>query len=45
MPLTYVVNVYSDMSLYKGHLGSRGAKHLVWFYNLGACSLSNCLVL
>ena len=28
MPLTYVVNVYSDMSLSKGHLGSRGAKHL-----------------
>ena len=27
-PLTYVVNVYSDMSLSKGHLGSRGAKHL-----------------
>ena len=26
--LTYVVNVYSDMSLSKGHLGSRGAKHL-----------------
>ena len=25
---TYVVNVYSDMSLSKGHLGSRGAKHL-----------------
>ena len=24
MPLTYVVNVYSDMSLSKGHLGSRG---------------------
>ena len=28
MPLTYVVNDYSDMSLSKGHLGSRGAKHL-----------------
>ena len=28
MPFTYVVNVYSDMSLSKGHLGSRGAKHL-----------------
>ena len=27
MPFTYVVNVYSDMSLSKGHLGSRG-KHL-----------------
>ena len=26
MPLTYVVNVYSDMSLSKGHLGSRGGK-------------------
>ena len=25
MPFTYVVNVYSDMSLSKGHLGSRGA--------------------
>ena len=24
MPLTYVVDVYSDMSLSKGHLGSRG---------------------
>ena len=24
MPFTYVVNVYSDMSLIKGHLGSRG---------------------
>ena len=24
MSLTYVVNVYSDMSLSKGHLGSRG---------------------
>ena len=24
MPLTYVVNVYSDMSLSKGDLGSRG---------------------
>ena len=24
MPFTYVVNVYSDMSLSKGHLGSRG---------------------
>ena len=23
MPFTYVVNVYSDMSLSKGHLGSR----------------------
>ena len=28
MPLTYVVIVYSDMSLSKGHLGSRGGKHL-----------------
>ena len=28
MPFTYVVNVYSGMSLSKGHLGSRGAKHL-----------------
>ena len=28
MPLTYVVNVYSDMSLSKGHLGSRGGGHL-----------------
>ena len=28
MPFTYVVNVYSDMSLSKGHLGSRGGKHL-----------------
>ena len=28
MPFTYVVNVYSDMLLSKGHLGSRGAKHL-----------------
>ena len=28
MPFTYVVNVYSDMSLSKGHLGSRGRKHL-----------------
>ena len=26
MPFTYVVNVYSDMSLSKGHLGSRGGK-------------------
>ena len=26
MPFTYVVNVYRDMSLSKGHLGSRGAK-------------------
>ena len=24
MPFTYVVNVYSDMSLSKEHLGSRG---------------------
>ena len=24
MPFTYVVKVYSDMSLSKGHLGSRG---------------------
>ena len=24
MPFTYVFNVYSDMSLSKGHLGSRG---------------------
>ena len=24
MPFTYVVNVYSDMSLSKGHLGSGG---------------------
>ena len=24
MPFTYVVNVYLDMSLSKGHLGSRG---------------------
>ena len=24
MPFTYVVNVYSDMSLSKGRLGSRG---------------------
>ena len=24
IPFTYVVNVYSDMSLSKGHLGSRG---------------------
>ena len=30
MPLTYVVNVYSDMSLSKGHLGSKwgGGGHL-----------------
>ena len=28
MPFTYVVNVESDMSLSKGHLGSRGEKHL-----------------
>ena len=28
MPFTDVVNVYSDMSLSKGHLGSRGGKHL-----------------
>ena len=30
MPFTYVVNVYSDISLSKGHLGSRGGgrKHL-----------------
>ena len=32
MPFTHVVNVYSDMSLSKGHLGSRGGggggKHL-----------------
>ena len=26
MPFTYVVNVYGDMSLSKGHLGSRGGK-------------------
>ena len=26
MPFTYVVNVYSDMSLSKGHLGSRGGE-------------------
>ena len=26
MPFTYVVNVYSNMSLSKGHLGSRGGK-------------------
>ena len=26
MPFTYVVNVYSEMSLSKGHLGSRGGK-------------------
>ena len=26
MPFTYVVNVYSDMSLSKRHLGSRGGK-------------------
>ena len=26
MPFTYVVNVYSDMSLSKRHLGSRGSK-------------------
>ena len=26
MPLTYVVNVYSDMSLSKGDLGSRGGE-------------------
>ena len=25
MPFTYAVNVYSDMSLSKGHLGSTGA--------------------
>ena len=25
MPFTYVVNVYSDMSLSKEHLGSRGS--------------------
>ena len=24
MPFTYVINVYSDMSLSKGHLESRG---------------------
>ena len=24
MPFTYIVNVYSDMPLSKGHLGSRG---------------------
>ena len=24
MPFTYVINIYSDMSLSKGHLGSRG---------------------
>ena len=28
MPFTYVVNVYSHMSLSKGHLGSRGGKYL-----------------
>ena len=27
-PFTYVIYVYSDMSLSKGHLGSRGGKHL-----------------
>ena len=27
MPFTYLVNVYSDMSLSKGHLGSRSWKH------------------
>ena len=26
MPFTYLVNVYSDMSLSKGHLGSSGGK-------------------
>ena len=26
MPFTYVVNVYSDMSLSKGHLGCRGGE-------------------
>ena len=26
MPFTYVVNVYRDMSLSKGHLGSWGGK-------------------
>ena len=26
MPFTYVVNVYSDMSLFKGHLGSGGGE-------------------
>ena len=30
MPLTYVVNVYSDMSLSKGHIGSRGASKTNW---------------
>ena len=24
MPFTYIINVYSDMLLSKGHLGSRG---------------------
>ena len=28
MPFTDVVYVYRDMSLSKGHLGSRGGKHL-----------------
>ena len=28
MPFTYVVNVYSDISLSKGHLGSRGGGQL-----------------
>ena len=28
MSYTYVVNVYSDMSLSKGHLGSREGGHL-----------------
>ena len=28
MPFTYVVNVYSDMSLSKGHIGYRGGGHL-----------------
>ena len=28
MPFTYVVNVYSVMSLFKGYFESRGRKHL-----------------
>ena len=34
MPFTYVVNVYSDMSLFKVHLGSRGlAGYVIVFVN------------
>ena len=32
IPFTYVVNVYSDMSLSKGHLGSRGERNMKHYF-------------